>query len=337
MKIDLIYAAGGYSRSWSYSHGIENFLKKYGYNGNILMVTPNLLDKSYTELESHLRPFEKSNADFLLVVPIMLHKRFPLDDLLKRVNIVKVAVCQESIGLGKSWKKISLSACKYYDFVFTSDEMNIKYYKKGGQKNAFYLPQFVDTDIFRPMKVEQKYSYAFWGTVYKLREKLCNYLNNNLTDFHCGNPNRTKDGSFSEPENTMEMVKIYNETRVLFNLSTLFKGLTSRIAETLACRRIILAPYLDKDRVVSENLFQNRQHLLKYDSSQPKELVRIAKEILDDKREYERIAEQGYQEVIKNYDYNNRFQQIFQCMKNPDKPIWDVSFNFFGKIKMVKN
>lgn len=336
MKIDLIYNLGGFSTSWSYSYGIENFLKKSGYNGNVLRITPDLLDKLYTDVEEYLKPFERGNADFLLVAPIMLHKRFPMDIFLSRVSIPKVAICQESISLGKSWREVSKRACKYYDFIFTSDEMNIKYYRKWGQKNAFFLPQFVDTDMFRPIKIEQKYDYAFWGTVYKLREKLCNYLSNNLTNFYYGNPNRTKNGSFSEPENTTEMVKIYNQTKVLFNLPTLFKGLTSRIAETLACRRIILVPYLDKNRVVSENLFQHNVHLLKYDASSPKEMVRIVMEIFNDKRRYEKIAEQGYQEVIKHYKYENRFQQIFQCMKNPNKPIWGIAFNFFGRIEMVK-
>jgi Glycosyl transferases group 1 len=106
-----------------------------------------------------------------------------------------------------------------------------------------------------------------------------------------------------------DMVKLINRAKIILNIhGTDLLDTETRVYETLACKGFLLTESLSR-----ENPFQDDIHLVEAkDISELKEKIAY---YLDNNSARERMAEAGYQEVIRQHTFQERTKQLIQTIE----------------------
>lgn len=186
-----------------------------------------------------------------------------------------------------------LETAKKSDFVFVAQKNAVERMKADGVANPIWLPHAVEPQAYPKFDLlTKKYDICFVG--------------------HVSSGNRVKalDRMFKEFPNFFygqrlfeEAARKYAESKVVFNIA-MKEDVNMRCFETLATGSFLLTDYVPS----IDELFEDGKHLVLYRSLD--EAVDKAKYYIAHDEEREKIAQAGYEHVMKNHTIQHRVNVI---------------------------
>jgi len=181
-----------------------------------------------------------------------------------------------------------------FDYVFCAQRKAVDDFIKAGLKNVFWLPHAVCPDAYKPIDAIKKYDVCFVGHINSYnRAKILDCLFKKFPNFFFGQ------------RLFEDAAEIFCRSKVVFN-SAIKDDLNMRVFEVLATRSLLLTeavPTLDI-------LFKNGVHLVTYKNSE--EMLEKAGYYIKHPEEAGKIAQAGYDEVMKNHTFRNRADYILE-------------------------
>ena len=198
-----------------------------------------------------------------------------------------------------------LKMAKKFDYVFCCQRKAMAEFERDGvpREKLFFLPHAVEPTAYFPHDIIEKWDWAFIGHLncdarIDLLDRFCKEFPN----FYLGWRNSQAPGW-----NVLEdAAKKFSQARIIPNMTVKDDAPTMRFFEAMACKRLFLTNELP---TISE-LFQSGKHLWTYRSID--EAVSIAKALLVDHEQRERIAQAGYDEVMAKHTYDHRAKEILK-------------------------
>ncbi len=180
-----------------------------------------------------------------------------------------------------------------YDYVYYFDQAGLSTLQRMGIAHSSFLPLATDPTVYRYIPgTKKKYDVAFVGSVYPNRRALLDRLKEKF------NVLETK--AFME-----DMVRIFNEAKIVLNLGVGNSGYPLRVFEALGSRSFLLTNEIRE----GDTLFRDREHLVYFNDENIEDLIEYYLEH-DDEREA--IAQNGYEEVVKKHTFGLRIEKILQ-------------------------
>jgi Glycosyl transferases group 1 len=181
-----------------------------------------------------------------------------------------------------------LSVAKKADFVFVAQERAQEEFKRDGV-DAIWLPHAVEPLAYpKGELLTKKYDVCFVGHINtKNREDALDRLFSTFPNFYYG-------------QDLFEGVaNKFNQSKIVFNIA-MTDDINMRCFEALATGSFLLTNWIP----TIEKIFEDGKHLVLYRSLD--EMVDKAKYYLAHDDEREKIAQAGYEHVIKNHKIQNR-------------------------------
>lgn len=200
--------------------------------------------------------------------------------------------------LGYDWR---LEHSRKFDTVFCAQKEHVERFKKDGIENVYWMPHAVEPRAYPKQETIKKYDVCFVGHI------------------NSGNRVDALDRLFKEFPNFWygqrlfeEAAEKYGESKVNFNIS-INGDLNMRTFEVLATKSFCLT---SRNKEV-ESVFEDGKHLVMYDNLD--DMVEKAKYYIEHDEEREKIAKQGYEEVMAKHTFRHRVEQVLRTTGLWDK------------------
>ncbi len=168
-----------------------------------------------------------------------------------------------------------------------------------------WLPLAADPKIYHRSPTEKLYDVAFVGSLnFQQRPKRTWILRALKRHFDLC----IFDGGGNRSLGAAEVARIYNQSKIVIN-ENLFPGVNLRTFEAMACGACLMTEESDGSW---KTFFQDGEHLVVY---RPDNLVARVRELLEDDRKRETIAEQGRREVLAEHTVDKRAGQLLMVME----------------------
>jgi len=215
------------------------------------------------------------------------------------------------------WRHINHSRLLvlYADYFVTTYLNKSKRYQRYGHKNAILTQWACNPDEFYPMNVKKKYDVSLIGSAYHPRIEWIQYLLDNGINVKVFGKGWDKYpelkhiyGGFL---NGKDFVKTINETKINLNFGwgSINDGtlqIKGRTFEFGACNSFQITNY----NPVLNNYFTENKDIVYFRNNE--DLLEKIKYYLNNEKERERIAQNCYENVIKNHTWEKRFNDIFK-------------------------
>lgn len=197
-----------------------------------------------------------------------------------------------------------LEMARKADFVFCAQKRGLAQMKADGIKNPIWLPHAFEPQAYPKGELAtKKYDVCFVGHV------------------NSGNREQALDRLFAEFPNFYygqqlfeNVAQKFSESKIVFNIS-MTDDINMRTFEAMGTGSFLLTNWIP----TIEELFEDGKHLVLYRSLD--EMIDKAKYYLAHDDEREKIAQAGYEEVLKNHTIQKRVDVIFSEFlksKTPD-------------------
>mgnify|MGYP005638744381 CR=1 FL=1 len=217
----------------------------------------------------------------------------------------------------------------YYDHIFCQGTEAINLLKQNGIKSAHWLPMACSPQHHYPVQttsnLKKKYvrDIVFVGSNYPVRQLLFEKLAE--LDFSIWGPGWEKIPDSSPLRKCIkggmlkleEWLEIYSASKVIlaphyqgFDVKLPVYQASPRVFEALACKAFIM---VDRQPDVL-SIFKEEEHLVCYDSVD--DLREKIKYYIEHPVERERIAQNGYEFVIKNHTYIDRINELLRTIND---------------------
>lgn len=186
-----------------------------------------------------------------------------------------------------------LSVAKRADFVFCAQKRAVEEMKRDGVSNPIWLPHAFEPQAYPKFELlTKRYDLCFVGHVNtKNREDALDRMFREFPNFYYG-------------QQLFEAAaRKYAESKICFNIS-MEDDLIMRVFEVMGTGSFLLTNWVPS----IEDLFEDGKHLVLYRTIQ--EAVDKAKYYLSHDEERIKIAEAGYEEVIKHHTIQHRVNVI---------------------------
>jgi spore maturation protein CgeB len=178
-----------------------------------------------------------------------------------------------------------------YDIVYSFDPATLPIFKAFGVQNPRCLPVAADPNVYRKLEgTEKVHDVSFIGNLYPNRVKLLERLSKRFSVFVAQ--------AYMD-----DMVKIFNESKIVLNLGVGQTGIQLRVFEAMACGSFVLTNEIPADG----RLFKDKHHLVYFNDENIEDLIDYYLKH-DDEREF--IAAQGHKEVISRHTFDHRVSTI---------------------------
>ncbi|MDO8603483.1 MAG: glycosyltransferase [Candidatus Omnitrophota bacterium] len=196
--------------------------------------------------------------------------------------------------LKKPYKKIK-SQAKHYDIVFCAQKDGADRLKRELKIDTKWIPLGCDPDVHKKLGMSKIYDIGFVGRDAKkfARGKQLELLKKKY-------PN-----SFIGGADFRKMSEIYSSSRIGFN-SSILNDINMRVFEVMACGALLLTNKIKGNGF--DELFTDKKDLVAYKNN--KEMLELIEHYLKNEKERYRIADNGYQLVIKKHAYFHRVQSM---------------------------
>lgn len=192
-----------------------------------------------------------------------------------------------------------LSVAKKADFVFCAQKRAVEEFKRDGVSNPVWLPHAFEPQAYPKFDLlTKKYDVCFVGHVNtRNREDALDRVFREFPNFYYG-------------QQLFEAAaRKYAESKICFNVS-MEDDLIMRVFEVMGTGSFLLTNWVP----TIEDLFEDGKHLVLYRNMD--ECIEKAKYYLKHDDEREKIAQAGYEEVIKNHTIQNRVNVILETYLN---------------------
>tara|TARA_R110000868_G_scaffold376770_1_gene641855 strand:+ start:2389 stop:7095 length:4707 start_codon:yes stop_codon:yes gene_type:complete len=192
-----------------------------------------------------------------------------------------------------------LEKATHYDYVFAAQQDGASRLFTEGIKTAQWLPLACDQEIHRPHVMDKIHDFAFIGNLIgQERRTLLDLLSKKYPAHFIGQ-------KYFE-----EMARVYSASRLIFNCSVK-NDVNMRVFEALGCGGLLLTNDLADNG--QEDLFRDGKHLATYSSSE--ELMDKMGFYLSHEAEREKIARQGYENVVTQHTYQHRMRALLTSIE----------------------
>ena len=192
-----------------------------------------------------------------------------------------------------------LSLARKADFVFCAQKKAVLDMKRDGILNPIWLPHAFEPQAYPKGEIlTKKYDVCFVGHVNsKNREDALDRLFSEFPNFYYGQ------------QLFDEAARKFSESKIVFNIA-MKDDINMRCFEVLGSGSFLLT-----DRIsYIEELFEDGKHLVLYDNLD--DMIEKAKYYLDHDDEREKIAQAGYEHVMKNHTIQSRVDVILNEFLN---------------------
>jgi len=179
-----------------------------------------------------------------------------------------------------------------FDLVYGFARYDLGEYARYGVAGAKWLPWACDPHLHRKLDLRKAHDVCFVGTIYPRRAALLERLGRRF--------DLCVTRAFGE-----EMVRIYNQSKIVLNLGIGKGGIQHRVFEALGCGSLLLTNELPPE----ERVFEDRVHLVYYNDDNIEELVA---HYLSHDEEREAVAARGRAEVLRRHTVAHRIQKVLQ-------------------------
>lgn len=188
-----------------------------------------------------------------------------------------------------------LEMAKKADLVFCAQKQAVEDMKHDGIANPIWLPHAVEPQAYSRFDlVSKKYDVCFVGHVNSLnREDALHRLFAEFPSFYYGQQLFEK------------AARKFAESKIVFNIA-MKEDLNMRIFEVMATGSFLLTDWVP----TIDELFEDGKHLVLFHSLD--EMVDKARYYLTHDDEREKIAQAGYEEVMKNHTIQHRVSRILE-------------------------
>ncbi|MFN3531093.1 MAG: glycosyltransferase [Candidatus Brocadia sp.] len=178
-----------------------------------------------------------------------------------------------------------------YDRVYYFDRAGLEKLRQMGITHSTFLPLATAPAIYKYLPgTEKKHDVVFVGNIYPNRRALLDQLKRKFNVFETM--------AFME-----DMVRIFNEAKIVLNLGIGKTGYQLRVFEALGCRSFLLTNEIN----MNDRLFKDKEHLVYFNEQNIEDLISY---YLNHEDEREAIAENGYREVCAKHTFKHRMHQI---------------------------
>lgn len=186
-----------------------------------------------------------------------------------------------------------LMMAKKADFAFVAQKQGMEDMKRDGVANPIWLPHAVEPQAYPKFDLlTKKYDLCFVGHVSSTnREEALDKMFSNFPNFYYGQ------------QLFEQAARKYAESKIVFNIA-MKEDVNMRCFETLATGSFLLTDWVPS----IDELFEDGKHLVLYRSLD--EAVEKAKYYLAHDEEREKIAQAGYEHVMKNHTIQHRVDVI---------------------------
>jgi predicted AlkP superfamily phosphohydrolase/phosphomutase len=179
-----------------------------------------------------------------------------------------------------------------FDTVYSFDRSALDEYRKFGVHDARWLPLAMSPAVHRKLFLPKEQDVVFVGNVYPNRAALLERLQKRF------NVLVTK--AYMD-----EMVRLFNQAKIVLNLGIGSTGIQSRVFEALGCGSFLLTNEIPDDT----RLFEDRKHLAYFNDDNIEELIEY---YLHHDEERESIALAGYRKAHAEHTYEHRVEQLIK-------------------------
>jgi spore maturation protein CgeB len=291
----------------------NSIIDGYKQNGCEVTVYDELFDKNLNEILKH---------DYEQIVGYDFSGlKIKIDNNLNIPSINYFSDNIRSKASGPEWEK-------YLKYLDDSDNYTFYWDKALTEfetfKNIYYLPHFVNFDIYKDNNVNPKFDVMFAGrldTEYRLNlfEKLVTKLPNLNFAWFAIEKHRTDAKKRAQNpdiidmcykgfiDNEYDMAKAINNTKIVFNMNS--QGISSlnyRTFQTVACKRLLIGDYRDE--------------LSLFDSIMPyykdfSDLIFKIESYLQDKDAYDKVVDGCYKIAKSNHNSKDCVRYMLNTVK----------------------
>lgn len=199
----------------------------------------------------------------------------------------------------------SLNWAPCFSYVVTTSHDAYDRYLSNGVKNVIQSQWACNTNLYYPISLPARYDISFIGIPYGTREELLKNLRSKGIDVHTWGFG-TRHGRLS----LRQMVQVINQSKINLNFTGSSRGETrqikGRVFEVMGCNGFLLSEehkdygkYFNLDEDLS--VFRDTA-----------ELLEKIKFFLSNDTRRKTVAENGYQNAIRNHTMEMRFRDIFK-------------------------
>jgi len=174
-------------------------------------------------------------------------------------------------------------------------------------EQSYWIMQGIDPERFtvRPQHRPYKYDVVFVGTYNTERARIIGLLKDHEINLVCFGTGWKNDPVFAD-----KLVSIYQESKIVLNLTRIGDGFSVRVFQAMATGAFMLSEYC----VDLEKVFKRETHLDWFRDET--ELVEKIKMYLNESEKRRSIAEQGAERVHKNHTWKHVMQDIVDISQN---------------------
>jgi hypothetical protein len=205
------------------------------------------------------------------------------------------------------WRLESFSRhwAPHFSWAITTHADAIARYRALGITNVIRSQWAVNQQLYRPLDRPRRYAATFVGQPHGDRRQVVDALRRAGVDVQTWGYGWPR-GKLS----TRQVVEVINESAVSLNLSNASVGALDQIKgrdfEVPACRALLVTKHVE----ALPEYYAVGTEVLTYDTLD--DLIRTSRWALDHPSETERVREAGYQRVLRDHTYEQRFKEILR-------------------------
>ncbi len=241
------------------------------------------------------------------------------------INYFSDVIESNASGVGDDWKKYSVELKREDNYTFYWDKKLTE--EKNEYKNIFYMPHFVNCDIYKNLEFSKEYDIMFAGRLDT------DYRSDMFIDLMLSFPdykfawfaiekhfedviNRTDEKDLIKKaykgfiDNETDMAVALNKSKIVFNMNSQGKSsLNYRTMQTMACKTLLISDYREE-----LNMFKGIVPF--YGNTE--DLILKIKYYMENPQAYENTTKTCQNEIITNYNSKKCVEKMLEviCKKS---------------------
>lgn len=277
--------------SWSPPLAILNEFERLGWKSKIYT----LFDSNDNYVDDNIYELLKTNPDIIMHMDWGQHISPILSELRKTG-----AYCIMESGDDPQRFNSNVIKASWFDLILSPDIRSVEEYKKMGY-NAEWWTHFTDTTTYYPLEIEPSYvavcsrgmgndAFIVDNLSQKYPDKIVNQ-----NGFHGSEHNKFLNSGFI----------VLQQSR--------YGEITRRIFEGMSCKKLVITDRLNESTKLQE-LFIDGEDIVFYDGEE--DCLNKVVYYFNNQEEAKRIAENGYNKVVKNHTQKQRVEFIINKWKS---------------------
>ncbi|MGI4764850.1 MAG: methyltransferase domain-containing protein [Janthinobacterium lividum] len=292
--VAVFHCTSGVTSAWCCAEGIVTTLARMGYRVRDCQ-NPTL---RYTSIE------DLKGVDLIILSAVEWYApamREAYGDAWSDLVVPKVAWYAESFH--RDDRDFDFGAC-----AALADRHYFPAWQDAVEFGGEWLPFGADTEIFFPRETEATIDAGFLGSLYPKRVEYVKRLDAPVVRLNSVSGQNAV-------ESAQMLAAAYCSTKILLNLPSYSRLTVTKVTEAMACGTMVITPMMDHPSAVRNmDQFVDGKHLVYFDPRRPQDIGALIRHYTERPSERQRIAEDGYAEIVRGHSLRLRLQTILDAM-----------------------